>query len=66
MGVLLLAEPHTLSEGHTKGIDFPALGMLLPNPSGVPRPCPELSCGLSSSGAAWEEQENLQGSADPG
>lgn len=68
MGVLLLllAKPHILSEGNTKGIYFPALGMLLPNPSGVPWPCPELSCGLSSSGAGWEEQENLQGSPNPG
>lgn len=40
--------------------------MLLPNPSVVPCPCPELSCGLSSSGAGWEEQENLQGSPCPG
>lgn len=36
--------------------------MLLPNYSVVPCPCPELSCGLSSSGAVWEEQENPWGS----
>lgn len=42
--------------------DFPGLGMLLPNYSVVPCPCPELSCGLSSSGAVWEEQENPWGS----
>ncbi|KAL2300088.1 hypothetical protein Nmel_012048 [Mimus melanotis] len=38
--------------------------MLLPN-SSVPCPCPELSCGLSSSGAVWEEQENPRGSQSP-
>lgn len=36
--------------------------MLLPNSSVVPCPCPELSCGLSSSGAVWEEQEKPRGS----
>lgn len=39
--------------------------MLLPNSSVVPCPCPELSCGLSSSGAVWEEQENPRGSQSP-
>lgn len=39
--------------------------MLLPNSSVVPCPCPELSCGLSSSGAVWEEQEKPRGSQSP-